>query len=125
MSIDNTIMEEVQQASQNWIRAFNEGNIDTCLAIYRSDAMIEARPMGTYKGGKAIQDFWRPFMKKGAGELVYSNIHLRPVNPSTVILSADWSMNVGRGIITCERWVKNEQQGWQLQEDRFEILEQY
>ncbi len=121
----NQDFEEVREASRNWVLAFNQGNIEGCLAGYRSDATMEARPMGTYVGIKAIEDFWRPFVESGAGELTYSNIHLRQAAPSTVILSADWCMNVGKGIITCERWVKDEAQGWQLQEDRFEILEQY
>ena len=117
--------EDVLAASLLWIEAFNRGDVDACVAGYLADAVIEARPLGTFQGLAAIDGFWRPFMQQGAGALEYHDVHLRRVDAATVILSANWTMNVGAGIISCERWVKGVEHGWQLQEDRFEILEQY
>jgi len=42
-----------------------------------------------------------------------------------VLLTADWKMNVGRGIITMERWVKRGEGKWLLEFDDFEVQEQY
>ena len=86
---------------------------------------MQATPMGTFTGKEAIDGFWRPFMASGAGQLVYENIKLEVVDESTVVLSADWRMNVGRGIITKEKWVKQSDGNWLLEQDDFEVLEQF
>jgi hypothetical protein len=46
-------------------------------------------------------------------------------NETTVLLTADWKMNVGRGIIIQERWVKQKDGNWLLEFDDFEVQEQY
>ena len=47
------------------------------------------------------------------------------IDARSVVLSASWSMNVGRGIITKELWVRQDDQSWLLVEDDFEVQEQY
>lgn len=64
-------------------------------------------------------------MASGAGELKYTDVKLEAVDESTVLLSANWSMNVGRGIITKEKWVLQKDGRWLLQEDDFEIQENF
>ena len=81
--------------------------------------------MGRFEGRQAIDDFWRPFMASGATDLVYRDVKLHVVDAKTVELSASWSMNVGHGIITCERWVEEADGAWRLLFDAFEIQEQY
>ena len=41
------------------------------------------------------------------------------------VLSADWRMNVGRGVITMEKWVKQSDGNWLLEQDDFEVVEQF
>ena len=120
-----TIRKEVLAVSQQWIANFNKGDIDACVAGYHPDAIMEAKPMGTFKGTQAIDGFWRPFMSSGAKGLVYQDIQLEVIDESTVHLSANWQMNVGQGVITLEKWVKQSNGQWLLAHDAFEILEQY
>ena len=82
---------------------------------------MEVASVGRFEGHAAIDGFWRPFMAQGAGALVYEDVRLRMVDPSTVELSARWSMNVGGGVITCERWVEQPDGRWRLAYDAFEI----
>ncbi|NQY30363.1 MAG: MBL fold metallo-hydrolase [Flavobacteriaceae bacterium] len=124
--IERTIAEqEVLKASSVWIKNFNKGNVDYCVNHYTKDAVMTAKPFGTFKGGTAIDGFWDPFVKSGAGYLVYRNTIVKEINLTTVHLSSNWSMNVGEGIITKEEWVKGTDNVWLLKIDNFEVLKQY
>ena len=123
--LQDTLREEVRVCSQNWIQSFNKGDVDACMAAYKADAIMHAKPMGTFTGVDAIDGFWRPFMASGAGQLEYDDIKIEVINESTVLLSANWRMNVGRGVITMEKWVKQSDGNWLLEQDDFEVLEQF
>ena len=119
------IREDVLARSRNWIHDFNLGKSDACIAAYTPDAVMRAKPMGTFIGTEAIAQFWKPFMASGAKELTYADVNIEIVDESTALLSATWSMNVGRGVITKEKWIKQENGDWLLAEDNFEVLEQF
>ncbi|MFT4579494.1 MAG: ketosteroid isomerase-like protein [Nitrospinales bacterium] len=125
MTNDKEIKQDVLESSQKWIEAFNKGDADTCIAGYQADAVINAKPLGTFTGTDEIDAFWRPFMAAGAGALEYKDVQLEVVDASTVLLSASWTMNVGRGIITLEKWVLQIDDNWLLAQDDFEIKENF
>ena len=122
---DTTLRNEVLTASQRWIANFNKGDVNACVAGYLPDAVMEAKPMGTFTGTQQIDEFWRPFMTSGATDLEYQDVTIEVINETTVHLSANWRMNVGRGIITLEKWVKQPNGQWLLAHDAFEVLEQF
>lgn len=115
---------EVLTASKAWITAFNAGKAETCVAGYTQDAVMHAQPFGVKHGGAAIDSFWTPFIASGATDLEYSNVTIEVVNETTVLLAADWRMNVGEGKIYEEKWVKKGDQ-WLLEYDNFQVLKQY
>ncbi len=119
------IRKEVLESSQNWIANFNNGDARACIDAYTIDAVLYAKPFGTFRGIQEIESFWKPFIETGAGDLEYSNVSVAIENETTVLLTADWNMNVGRGIITMERWVKRGEGKWLLEFDDFEVQEQY
>ena len=119
------IETEVLEQSRKWIQDFNKRNIKGCVQAYTIDAVVNARPMGTFKGLGEIEGFWRPFIETGAGELEYSNVVLAVEDNNTVLLKADWKMNVGEGNIIQQRWVKGSDGKWLLAYDDFEFIEQY
>ncbi len=125
MTHEYKIETEVLERSKQWIKDFNNKNIRACIDAYTADAVVNARPMGTFKGIGEIEGFWRPFIESGAGELEYTNVVLAVENDHTVLLRADWSMNIGRGVIIQERWVKQSDGTWLLEHDDFEVQEQY
>ena len=122
---DGSAIEQVKAASADWIASFNRGDVDGCVAAYHSDALMEAQPMGSFRGTAAIDGFWRPFIASGASDLVYRNVRLEQVDERTVTLAAEWSMNVGRGVITEERWVRQDDGVWRLTFDAFEVQERF
>ena len=125
MENEMAIKQSVLNCSQKWIENFNKGDVESCLAGYHPEAVINAKPLGTFKGTAEIDAFWRPFMGSGASDLKYENVNLKVVDAFTVILSASWSMNVGRGIITMEKWVLQNNGNWLLVQDDFEIHENF
>ena len=124
MSDNYKIEAEVLERSRQWIQDFNNKNIRACVDAYTADAVVNARPLGTFNGIGEIEGFWRPFIETGAADLEYSNVVLAVENDTTVLLRADWSMNIGKGVIIQERWVKKDGK-WLLEYDDFEVQEQY
>ncbi|MGI9277225.1 MAG: YybH family protein [Endozoicomonas sp.] len=123
--MNHDALAEVLEASRQWIRHFNKGDVDYCVAAYLPDAVMEALPMGEFVGTEQIDDFWRPFVQSGATDLQYQEVWLKQIDDGTVHLGANWSMNVGNGVITLEEWVKSGGGLWKLARDHFEVKEQY
>lgn len=115
---------EVLNASKEWIQEFNKGNAEFCVKGYDANAIMSAMPFGVKKGTKEISEFWTPFIASGATNLIYTNVSVEVVNETTAFLSANWSMNVGKGIIYQEKWEKKQGE-WLLTYDDFEVLEQF
>ncbi len=122
---ENSAKEQVLRRSKAWIESFNRSDVDACVAAYQADAVMNAKPLGTFTGHEEIDAFWRPFMQSGAGGLKYSDVKLAAIDADTVHLSANWSMNVGRGVITLEKWVRQPDGVWLLAHDDFEIQERF
>lgn len=115
---------EVLDASKAWIANFNKGNAAACVNGYTQNAVMNAQPFGIKKGKEEIAGFWTPFIQSGATNLIYTNVRIEVANKTTAFLSANWSMNVGKGKIYQEKWVKKENT-WLLSYDNFEVLEQF
>ncbi|WP_196889476.1 YybH family protein [Aureivirga sp. CE67] len=115
---------EVLEASKKWIQSFNKGNAANCVQGYDSTAVMLAQPFGLKKGTKEISEFWTPFIESGASNLIYTNVSVEVPNETTAFLSANWSMNVGKGIIFQEKWKKINGK-WLLTYDNFQVLEQF
>ncbi len=115
-------MRDALQASRQWIEHFNAGNAQACADAYAEQAVMEAKPFGTFTGQAAIRAFWTDLInQKGAKDLRYTNIKVEMVDAQTMLLSADWRMNIGGGHISRERWVEHKGR-WVLAEDRFAVL---
>lgn len=120
----HNIALDVLQASKEWISNFNNGNALACVQGYDTNAVMSAMPFGIKKGVKEIADFWTPFIKSGATNLIYTDVRIEVANETTAFISANWSMNVGRGIIYQEKWELIDGK-WLLTYDNFKVLEQF
>ena len=123
-TLHHEVALEVLNASKNWIANFNKGNAEACVKGYDAKAIIRAMPFGVKKGIAEISEFWTSFIASGATNLIYTNVSIEIVNETAVFLSANWSMNVGRGLIYQEKWEKKEG-AWILTYDDFEVLEKF
>ena len=122
----STTYRAVLAASQNWIEHFNRQDLDYCCNAYVEDATMTVYPHGHYETRPAIRDFWQHFMETAhPSDLQYRNVQIRIQSEREAVLSATWSMNVGSGFISKERWVKQGDGVWRLVEDDFSIVTQY
>ncbi|WP_196888338.1 hypothetical protein [Aureivirga sp. CE67] len=116
---------EVLDASMEWIGNFNKGNVQGCVDGYTDNAEMSALPFGIKKGKEEISEFWTSLVKKsGAKNIVYTNVSVEIASKNIAFLSANWSMNIGEGIIFQEKWEKINGK-WILTYDNFQVLEQY
>ncbi|MEM7245473.1 MAG: alpha/beta fold hydrolase [Acidobacteriota bacterium] len=124
--LESMARAEVVATSREWIASFNSGDVAACARGYAEGARMHAKPVGSFEGREAIESFWRQFTSEtGATDLRYADVQLTASSPTEVLLSASWSMNVGRGIITKELWVRQDDGAWRLEEDHFEVQEQF
>lgn len=125
-NVKHSTKKAVTTASNSWIHNFNQQNLDYISDAYSENAFMEAKPFGTYETKEEIRAFWKDLIyEKNATSLVYSNTKIEIINDSTALISADWKMNIGEGIITQEKWVKEKDGVWRLLADHFEVIKQY
>ncbi len=113
----------VAKSSLAWRQAFNAGNADAAAALYQENAVMVAKPFGTFNGREAIRAFWADLIKKGFNDIIYYNTQTRVFSDTltSASVSAHWKMNNAKGIITNELWVLQADGTALLREDHFEV----
>ncbi|WP_439887290.1 nuclear transport factor 2 family protein [Pseudomonas sp. MBLB4123] len=113
----------VLDASQAWIDQFNRQDGQACAAAYTADATMHAEPLAHCSGRGEIEKFWCALIEQGARDLRYHKLSLQVLSVGEVELSAEWTMNIGSGVITRERWQLCQDGVWRLSADQFALLE--
>ena len=114
------VLNEVLSTSSKWKEAFNSGNGAGCAAQYEADAVMEAKPFGTFTGTKDIQAFWENLVNDGFADVTYINAKVGIIDENSAVLESGWSMNKAGGIITKELFVRQNDGSFKLHEDHFE-----
>eukprot|EP00752_Nemacystus_decipiens_P009753 g8710.t1 len=116
------LLEIVSKASTVWKNAFNSQDAAGCAAQYEANAVMVAKPFGTFTGTAEIQGFWQKLMDDGFSDVDYvAPTVLTPEDDmKSVTLSSNWTMNKAKGVITKELWVVQEDGTAKLAEDHFE-----
>ncbi len=109
-------------ASERWKNAFNSGDAAGCAAQYEADAVMHARPFGTFTGTAEITAFWQQLIDGGYSDVEYIEPQVKVVDETSAILSSKWKMNNASGVITHELWVLQADGTAKLREDDFEAL---
>lgn len=102
--LDLPLLRAVREASEAWKDAFNEGNAAGCAAQYAENAVMHARPFGTFTGREAIQAFWSDLISKGFAHVRYTDQEFDLRNDQSLVLKARWKMNNATGVIHSEVW---------------------
>lgn len=109
-------------ASSEWQKAFNSKDAAGCALQYTEEAIMHAKPLGTFHGRSQIQAFWQDIMNKGFSNVQYNNVKWRAENNNSFILTADWTMNKAFGVVHKEHWKIQNDGKARLEFDVFEIL---
>lgn len=114
------VLAKINAASEQWKSAFNSGDAAGCAAQYESDAVMYARPFGTFTGVTEIQGFWQQLIEDGFSDVEYIDPEIEVINGTSAILKSNWKMNKASGVIHKELWVLQKDGTAKLREDDFE-----
>ncbi len=115
-----TVLNAVNKASAQWKSAFNSSDAANCAAQYEKNAVMHARPFGTFTGTIEIQAFWQQLIDDGFFDVDYVDPEIEVIDETSAILTAGWKMNKAAGVIHKELWVLQADGTAKLREDDFE-----
>lgn len=118
-----SLRDAVNAASRRWQNAFNSKDAKGCAGLYEENAIMHARPFGTFEGREAIQGFWQKIMDDGLAEVEYINHNIEIIDSKSAVLTAGWRMNVAQGVIHKELWALQPDGTAKLREDDFEAFQ--
>ncbi|NER49708.1 MAG: nuclear transport factor 2 family protein [Symploca sp. SIO1A3] len=116
------VLEATKRASEQWKSAFNSGDAAGCAAQYEENAVMRAKPFGTFTGTTEIQAFWQKILDDGFSDVEYLEPSIKVVDETSARLTASWKMNKAKGVIHQELWVLQEDGTAKLREDDFEAI---
>ncbi|MEO0804463.1 MAG: nuclear transport factor 2 family protein [Cyanobacteria bacterium J06642_2] len=117
-----TLLEAVKSASEQWKSAFNSGNAAGCAAQYEQNAVMHARPFGTFTGTEDIQGFWQNLIDDGFSDVEYVDPSIEVIDEKSAQLKSGWKMNKASGVIHKELWILQLDGTAKLREDDFEAI---
>ena len=117
------VLKAVNEASARWKNSFNTGNAKGCAAEYEANAVMNAKPFGTFTGTEEIQGFWQNLVNDSFTDIDYIDPKIEVIDEKSALLTSGWKMNKAGGIITKELWVLQEDGTAKLREDDFEAKE--
>ncbi|EMH3446233.1 nuclear transport factor 2 family protein [Vibrio harveyi] len=117
-----SVLERAQAGISAWQIAFNNQDAAGCAAHYAEDAIMVAKPFGTFEGREAIQAFWQNIMDQGFNSVDYTNTKWEQDSEQGYILTSDWTMNKAFGVVHKELWEIQADGLSRLTYDEFEVL---
>ena len=118
------ILNAVNEASAKWKLAFNSGDALGCANQYEQDAVMNAKPFGTFTGKTEIQAFWQKLIDDGFSDVDYIEPKVEVVDATSAVLVSGWKMNKAGGVIHKELWVLQTDGSAKLREDNFEAVQE-
>ncbi|WP_286264391.1 isochorismatase [Thalassotalea atypica] len=104
-----------------WQKAFNNQDAAGCADQYTENCIMEAKPLGVFKGREEIQGCWQNIIDQGFANVAYSNVQWDPADDGGYILTSNWEMNKAFGVVHREHWVVEADGKARLKSDSFEI----
>ncbi|NOH29885.1 YybH family protein [Vibrio mediterranei] len=115
-------LERSKTGISAWQVAFNNQDAAGCAAQYAEDAVMVAKPFGTFEGREAIQAFWQNIIDQGFKDVDYTNTKWEKAGETSYILTSDWTMNIAFGVVHKELWEIQTDGASRLTYDEFEVL---
>lgn len=116
----DAVLKAVNEASKKWKTAFNTGDASGCAAQYEDNAIMHARPFGTFTGTVEIEGFWKKLIEDGYSNVDYIEPNIEVIDEKSALLKSGWKMNKAKGVIHKELWVLQSDGTAKLREDDFE-----
>ncbi|MCL9782911.1 nuclear transport factor 2 family protein [Vibrio sp. S4M6] len=117
-----SILNRSQQGIAAWQAAFNRQDAKGCADQYAEDAVMVAKPFGTFKGREQIQAFWQNIIDQGFHSVDYTDVQWNKHSEVSYTLSSNWTMNKAYGVVHKEVWEVQSDDKSRLIYDEFEVL---
>lgn len=121
MTDNQQTLQLCKDAIGRWQGAFNQQDAAGCAAQYQADAVMDARPFGTFTGREQIQAFWQKIIDDGFKDVQYTDVVWEQVAKDSFVLTSSWTMNKAFGVVHRELWQVQEDGLARLVEDDFEV----
>jgi len=121
MTDNQQTLQLCKDAIGRWQQAFNQQDAAGCATQYAPDAVMDARPFGTFSGREQIQAFWQKIMDDGFKDVEYTDVSWEQVARDSFVLTSNWTMNKAFGVVHKELWQVQADGLARLIEDDFEV----
>lgn len=118
---DKNVLDLCKEGISAWKKAFNNQDAAGCAAQYTEDCIMEAKPLGVFKGRKEILGCWQNIIEQGFANVEYSNVKWEAAEDGGYILTSNWEMNKAFGVVHREHWIIEQDGKARLKSDSFEI----
>ena len=118
---DRKILDLCKEGISAWQKAFNNQDAAGCAALYTEDCIMEAKPLGVFKGREEILGCWQNIIVQGFANVEYSNVKWEAAEDGGYILTSSWQMNKAFGVVHREHWIVEQDGKARLKSDSFEI----
>ena len=118
---DKNILALCKEGISAWQKAFNNQDAAGCAAQYTEDCIMEAKPLGVFKGREEILGCWQNIIVQGFANVEYSNVKWEAAEDGGYILTSNWEMNKAFGVVHREHWIVEQDGKARLKSDSFEI----
>lgn len=118
---EQQILNACKAGIATWQNAFNKQDAKGCAAQYSKNAVMHARPFGTFKGTEKIESFWQDIIEQGFKDVKYTDVTWEKFDDMSFILTSKWTMNKAYGMVHRELWRVEEDGNARLIEDEFEV----
>ena len=122
MEPTKTVLEICKAGISGWQEAFNRRDAKGCANHYEENAVMHAKPFGTYTGREEIEAFWNKIIEDGFNDVSYSDVEWKPLEDDGYILTSYWTMNKAHGVVHREHWKVQADGHARLVFDEFEVL---
>ncbi|MDN3612147.1 nuclear transport factor 2 family protein [Vibrio ostreicida] len=116
------VLDACQAGIDAWKSAFNLQDAKGCAQQYAEEAVMVAKPFGTFEGRQQIEAFWQHIVDEGFKDVAYTEITWKKVDDSNYVLSSKWTMNKAYGLVHKEVWTLQNDGKARLTYDEFEVL---
>tara|TARA_Y100001956_G_C4117322_1_gene185567 strand:+ start:1325 stop:1699 length:375 start_codon:yes stop_codon:yes gene_type:complete len=119
---EQQVLEACKEGIATWQKAFNNQDAKGCAEQYNDNAVMQARPFGTFEGKQMIESFWQGIIDQGFRDVEYTNVEWRKFDDTSFILTSKWTMNKAFGVVHRELWRIEADNKARLIEDEFEVM---
>lgn len=119
---EQQVLEACKEGIATWQKAFNSQDAKGCAEQYNDNAIMQARPFGTFEGRQMIESFWQGIIDQGFRDVEYTDVEWRKFDDTSFILTSKWTMNKAFGVVHRELWRIDADGKARLIEDEFEVM---